>query len=118
MSELKIYILGKLYNSLSAQEQHRKFSIKLRFVIGRSVRAGIFAFLIGNCWVILLHYFFSSIYIVRLLSEFQKFLSESIKMYQECKNKLSTRVLHFLANFDFKLAWAIFRVEIRQLSLL
>ena len=25
-------------------------------------------------------------------------------------------VLHFLENFDFKLAWAIFRMKIRQLS--
>ena len=31
---------------------------------------------------------------------------------------VSGKVLHFLANFDFKLAWAGFRVEIRQLSLL
>ena len=34
-----------------------------------------FAFLIGHCWVILFDYFFSSIYMLRLSSEFQNFLS-------------------------------------------
>ena len=56
---------------------------------GRGVGTDRFAFLIGNCWVILLvfDYFFSLIYIILLIPKFQKFLSKSVKMYQECKNK-------------------------------
>ena len=39
-------------------------------------------------------------------------------MYGTRSEGARARVLHFLANFDFKLARAIFSVKIRQLSLL
>ena len=41
----------------------------------------------------------------------------SAKSIQQKRSRYN-RVLHFLANIDFQLAWAIFRVETRQLSLL
>ena len=48
---------------------------------------------------------------------------KKMRIFRSCSRfktipQLFSRVLHFLANFDFKLVWAICRVEIRQLSFL